>query len=116
VPPDVALCRGPGNLTRALGISMAENELDLTASRLHVEDRGLDAGRLAWSPRVGIRVGTEQWWRVFVAGHPAVSGPRALNEHGAPRPRTVPWGGRPSRRSGGAFGAHQGGRAAEDAE
>jgi DNA-3-methyladenine glycosylase len=91
------LCRGPGNLTRALGISIAENELDLTASRLHIEDRGLDAGRLAWSPRVGIRFGTEQWWRVFVAGHPAVSGSRALNARGAPAPRTVPWSGRPRR-------------------
>ena len=33
------LCRGPGNLTRALGITLKENTLDLTSSRLWIEDR-----------------------------------------------------------------------------
>ena len=32
------LCRGPGNLTKALGITLSENRLDLTSSRL--VDRG----------------------------------------------------------------------------
>lgn len=114
VPPDEELCRGPGNLTRALGISLAENELDLTASRLYVEDRGIDMGRLSWSPRVGIRFGTEQWWRVFVPGHPAVSGPRPLNEHGAPVPRTVPWGEGGARRRSGSARPQRGERPAED--
>jgi 3-methyladenine DNA glycosylase Mpg len=31
-------------------------------------------GPIAWSSRVGIRVGTERPWRAYVAGHPAVSG------------------------------------------
>jgi DNA-3-methyladenine glycosylase len=119
VPADPELCRGPGNLTCALGISLAENELDLTASRLRIEDRGVDPGRLAWSPRVGIRFGTEQWWRVFVAGHPAVSGPRGLNACGLPAPRTVPWRDRPPRRNGGTarqLRSHRGGRNAGDAD
>src|SRR6476619_2842371 len=30
------LCRGPGNLTRALGISLRQNRLDLTASALRI--------------------------------------------------------------------------------
>ena len=38
------LCRGPGNLTRALGITLKENRLDLTSSRLWIEDRQLTAG------------------------------------------------------------------------
>jgi DNA-3-methyladenine glycosylase len=74
-PLDVrGLCRGPGNLTMAMGITLEENRLDLLGDRLFVEDRGLRAGPIAWSPRIGIRVGTEHLWRAFVAGHPAVSG------------------------------------------
>ncbi|MBP1606342.1 MAG: 3-methyladenine glycosylase [Acidobacteria bacterium] len=70
------LCRGPGNLTRALAIGRRQNRVSLSGGRLHIEDVGLDPGPVAWSPRIGIRVGTERLWRVFVKGHPAVSGPR----------------------------------------
>jgi len=68
------LCRGPGNLTMAMGITLEENRLDLLGDRLFIEDRGLRVGPIAWSPRIGIRVGTEHPWRAFVADHPAVSG------------------------------------------
>jgi DNA-3-methyladenine glycosylase len=68
------LCRGPGNLTMAMGISLAENQLDLLGNRIFLEDRGLKRGRLAWGPRIGIRVGTGQPWRVYAVGSPAVSG------------------------------------------
>jgi DNA-3-methyladenine glycosylase len=68
------LCRGPGNLTMAMGISLAENQLDLLGDRLFVEDGGRLDGRLAWGPRIGIRVGTGHPWRVYAVGHPAVSG------------------------------------------
>jgi DNA-3-methyladenine glycosylase len=71
---DRDLCRGPGNLTMAMGITLAENRLDLLGDRLFIEDRGLPAGPIAWGPRIGIRVGTTHPWRAFVAGHPAVSG------------------------------------------
>ncbi len=67
------LCRGPGNLTMAMGITLAENRLDLTGDRLFVEDRGIAVGALKWGGRIGIRVGTEHPWRAFVSGHPAVS-------------------------------------------
>jgi DNA-3-methyladenine glycosylase len=70
--PIAQLCRGPGNLTRALAIGAAENRLDLAASRLRIEDRGFRYP-VAWSARVGIRVGLEHDWRVYVPGHPAVS-------------------------------------------
>jgi DNA-3-methyladenine glycosylase len=73
--PDQGLCRGPGNLTMAMGITLAANRLDLLGERLFVEDRGSRRARLAWGPRIGISVGTERPWRVFVAGHPAVSSP-----------------------------------------
>jgi len=70
------LCRGPGNLTMAMGITLGENRLDLLGARLFIEDRGIDAGPIAWGPRIGIRVGTETPWRAWIAGHPAVSATR----------------------------------------
>ena len=67
------LCRGPGNLTMAMGITLAENRVDLLGQRLFLEDRGLRVGPIAWGPRIGIRVGTETPWRAWIEGHPAVS-------------------------------------------
>lgn len=78
--PHHAICRGPGNLTRAMGISLAENNLDLRGDRLFVEDRGLAPGPLTWGPRIGISVGTEHCWRVSLEGHPAVSGRARLTQ------------------------------------
>ena len=72
------LCRGPGNLTRALGITLADNQLDLVSSRLVIEDRGHAVGPLAWGPRIGIRAGADRPWRCWIAGHLAVSGPRRV--------------------------------------
>ena len=71
-----ALCRGPGNLTKALGISLAQNRLPLTEPPLSIEDWGVTAGEIAWGPRIGIRVGTDRPWRCWVAGHKCVSGSR----------------------------------------
>jgi DNA-3-methyladenine glycosylase len=67
------LCRGPGNLTRALGISLKDNRLDLTCSALRIEDRGLAPRDVTWSTRVGITVGVEHPWRCAAAASPAVS-------------------------------------------
>jgi len=72
-PLSSELCRGPGNLTRALGITLKHNSLDLCGGSLRIEDRGLDPGPLAWGPRIGIRRGVEYPWRCFVAGHPSVT-------------------------------------------
>jgi DNA-3-methyladenine glycosylase len=73
------LCRGPANLARALGIARAENRADLTrapkrGAGLWIEDRKIDVGPVAWTPRIGIREGTDRSWRCFVAGSAAVSG------------------------------------------
>ena len=70
------LCRGPGNLTVAMGITLAENRLGLTGDRLFVEDGDVKTGRIAWGPRIGINVGKDQAWRVHLVGDPAVSGRR----------------------------------------
>jgi len=68
-----ALCRGPGNLTMAMGIGLGDNRCDLAGERLFVEDRGLRRQPVVWGPRVGIRVGTDRLWRAWAEGHAAVS-------------------------------------------
>jgi DNA-3-methyladenine glycosylase len=68
------LCRGPGNLTKALGIGLSENQLDLSSSRLTIEDRDCEAPAVSRGPRIGIRVGVERPWRYWITGHPSVSG------------------------------------------
>jgi DNA-3-methyladenine glycosylase len=73
-PVDHELCRGPGNLTVALGITLAQNNRLLTRPPLQIEDCGGRVGQIAWSPRIGISVGTEHEWRCVIADHPAVSG------------------------------------------
>jgi DNA-3-methyladenine glycosylase len=71
------LAQGPGNLTVAMGITLARNLADLVRGPLTIEDRGLVPDALAWSPRIGIRVGTAAPWRCHWAKHPAVSGAKA---------------------------------------
>jgi DNA-3-methyladenine glycosylase len=68
------LCRGPGNLTRALGISLRQNLRDLTSSTLRIEARSPAARPVQWSRRIGITVGVAAEWRVFAADSAAVSG------------------------------------------
>jgi DNA-3-methyladenine glycosylase len=70
------LCRGPGNLTKALGITLADNRGDLVSGALTIEDRGLRVTDIVTGPRIGIRVAMERPWRYWVHGHCAVSARR----------------------------------------
>ena len=72
--PNEALCKGPGNVTHAMGITLRDNRLDLRGDRLYIEDRGFRARAISWSPRIGISVGTEHHWRCYAEGHVSVSG------------------------------------------
>jgi DNA-3-methyladenine glycosylase len=75
VPPASArLASGPGNLTRALGITLRDNGADLTRGALTIE-RPAEAGevRIAIGPRVGITRDVARPLRFWIAGHPAVS-------------------------------------------
>ena len=74
IVPESDLCRGPGNLTMAMGITLADNRLDLLGDRLYIEDRGLAPSPIVWGTRIGISVGQDRQWRACVPGHPAVSG------------------------------------------
>jgi DNA-3-methyladenine glycosylase len=73
---DAELCRGPGNLTKALGIDLRQSLRDLTNSALRIEERGLKVSDLEWSPRIGITQAADRLWRCTLAGHAAVSGKR----------------------------------------
>ena len=70
------LCRGPGNLTKALGIDLRQNLRDLTDGALRIEDQKQPRRPIVWSRRIGINVGVEHEWRVSAADSQAVSGSR----------------------------------------
>lgn len=74
--PDDELCRGPGNLCRAMGITLADNRRQLTRGLLTIHDQGIETGEIVWDSRIGIRVGTEHQWRATLRGHRSVSGKR----------------------------------------
>ncbi len=71
---DLDLCRGPGNLTLAMGIDLTLNAAALFEGPITIEDHGANPGPVVWRPRIGITRGTEHEWRCFVQGHPSVSG------------------------------------------
>ena len=71
-----ALLRGPGNLCRGLGITLADDGIDLLdpASRIHIDQR---PGRppIAVGTRVGLRQAADRLLRFSCLGDPAVSRP-----------------------------------------
>ncbi|HYM54359.1 MAG TPA: DNA-3-methyladenine glycosylase [Solirubrobacteraceae bacterium] len=71
------LCSGPGKLTQALGISLAENGGDLETGVVRIGPRSrewLDPAVVV-SPRIGITRAVELPWRFCVVGNPHVSRP-----------------------------------------
>lgn len=73
---DHELCRGPGNLTVSLGITLKHNLASLAGPTVRIEDHGDRPGAVIWTPRIGISAGQDRLWRCAVERHPAVSGPR----------------------------------------
>lgn len=85
------LATGPGNLTRALGITLRDNGADLTRGALVILPApGTRNFRIARGPRVGITRSMELPLRFWIADHPSVSrgasAPRASGR-GRGRPR-----------------------------
>jgi DNA-3-methyladenine glycosylase len=74
--PDRELCSGPGKLTEALGIGLADNRADLGSDPflLLARERDWD-GEIVTGPRVGITKAVDRPWRFAVAGSPYVSKP-----------------------------------------
>ena len=59
-----------------MGIDKRLNGADLTGSTLWIEDRKLEVGRIASSPRVGVDYAGEykdKPWRFYILGNPHVS-------------------------------------------
>jgi DNA-3-methyladenine glycosylase len=80
--PNVALARGPGNLGRALGWTLADS-----GRRFGGDGPGLEPGEppgaVVSGPRVGVSVAAGRPWRFWAEGDPTVSAYR-------PSPRIVP--------------------------
>ncbi len=74
---DDALARGPGNLTRALGITIDDlgtDLLDPAPVALRRDGRAPVAPeRIRSGPRVGVRLAADQPWRFWIADEPSVS-------------------------------------------
>ena len=76
-PSDRDLARGPARLCQALGVTGAQDGLDLLdpSSALHLaladDPRGPD--EVAQGPRVGVRHAAERPWRFWLDGRPEVS-------------------------------------------
>jgi DNA-3-methyladenine glycosylase len=74
---DRDLCRGPARLTQAMGISGAQDGIDLVAALngFTIVDDGMAPPKdLAVGPRIGISVGKHHPWRWSVPGNRHVSG------------------------------------------
>lgn len=71
---DAALARGPGNLTRALGITMADLDSDLDDGRpVCLVPSVHPVAAIAAGPRVGVRRAADVAWRFWVTDDPTVS-------------------------------------------
>lgn len=83
------LCRGPGNLGRAMGITMAVNRAPLSEGPLTIERDDTPAPAVVWTPRIGVSVGADRAWRCVACDEPAVSGRRqwARDGRATPAPR-----------------------------
>ena len=75
------LCRGPGRLTKAMGLGPQQDGGSLVEPPLFLAAPDAYPGyparpRIETGPRIGIRLHTEAPWRFFEAASPFVSGPK----------------------------------------
>ena len=80
----VALARGPGNVCSALGITMADNGIDLFDPKSPVRLTLNEAHGAVSGPRVGISQAADRPWRLWLAGRPEVSAYRRSPRAPAP--------------------------------
>ena len=69
------LCSGPGKLTEALGIELADNGVDLSKGPVLISERpgGWEHPRVSTDVRIGITKATELPWRFCATGNRFVS-------------------------------------------
>jgi DNA-3-methyladenine glycosylase len=80
------LARGPARLCQALGITLAQDGVDLALGPLTLE-LGAPVDRVETGPRVGLRGAPDRPWRYWIPGEPSVSPYRPA---APPRPRPGP--------------------------
>jgi DNA-3-methyladenine glycosylase len=80
----VALARGPGNLCSALGITMADNGIDLFDPESPVRLLLNDPVTAVAGPRVGISTAADRPWRLWLPGRAEVSAYRRSPRAPAP--------------------------------
>ncbi len=74
VPTDPRIASGPGNLTRAFGITVADNGADVTRGPLTIETEPAPPRiRITRGPRIGITRASTRPLRFWIADHPSVS-------------------------------------------
>lgn len=79
-----ALARGPGNLCSALGISMADNGVDVFDADSSVAVQLRSGGPESAGPRVGVSQAADRPWRLWLTGRPEVSAYRRSPRAPAP--------------------------------
>ena len=68
------LCKGPGNLARAMGIERAlHNNILLNQRSLFIKDRVIQNPDIGTSRRIGINVGVDSPYRFYIKGNIFVS-------------------------------------------
>lgn len=79
-----ALARGPGNLCAAMGITMADNGIDLFDPDSPVTLRLHEPLTAVCGPRVGVSQAADRPWRLWLPGRPEVSAYRRSPRAPAP--------------------------------
>jgi DNA-3-methyladenine glycosylase len=81
---DQDLCSGPGKLTQALGVTLAENDSDLSRGPVRIKPPPADGPEpvVIAGTRIGITRAVELRWRFCVAGERNVSRPRPKLDEG----------------------------------
>lgn len=80
---DVSITRGPGNLSKALGISTGMTGLSLVSGQLFLKNDNYkpDPGTIGFSPRIGVDYAGKDAarpYRIYIKGNPYVSGKPAV--------------------------------------
>ena len=81
---DRRLCRGPGALCSALGITGIHNGADLTGPILIISGRSSEPAGVTATTRIGITKAADRPWRFVVDGNLYVSGTKRQNAGEAP--------------------------------
>ncbi|CAA9458719.1 MAG: DNA-3-methyladenine glycosylase II [uncultured Rubrobacteraceae bacterium] len=85
------LCNGPGRLTQALNIELAQDGTELTEAPLYIRRGDAPEGEVLSTTRIGISRGTELPWRYLVEGERDISvQPKTIAERGLERSGLVP--------------------------